>query len=245
MIPPPKEVHGLLFLISGPAGTGKAALCQRLVAAYPEVERVVTCTTRAPRPGELHGVDHYFLSDVQFDEAVANDEFLEWAQVHFARFGTKKNAICPQLARHVDLVVNVDVQGARAYRQAFAGDAAMRSRLVRVFITPSDAKTIQEHLLAREDDAAELIEQRMKTALHEMAQWTQQDYCIVTGTPDEDFARFEAIWRAEKCRVSRLCQAATMVAAWMREESQIPFDPDRMRPVYRADPVSQPLGTSP
>ena len=171
---------------------------------------------------------------------MANNEFLEWSQVHLARFGTRKSTICPKLDRQVDVVVNVDMQGARAYRQAFAGDADMRSRLVRIFITPPDEKIIHDHLLARGNEAAEMIEHRMKTALHEMAQWTQQDYCIVTGTPDEDFVRLEAIWRAEKCRVTRLCQAATMMDAWMRAESQIPFELDLTRPVRPADSAWQP-----
>jgi guanylate kinase len=237
MIHPPKEARGLLLLVSGPPGTGKTALCRRLEAAHQDVERVITCTTRAPRPGEQHGVDYCFLSDIQFDEAVANDEFIEWSKAHVQRFGTSRNAICPKLDCQVDVVINVDMQGARFYRQAFAGDAAMRSRLVRVFITPPDERTIEEHLLANGDDAAELTEHRMKTALHEMAQWTQQDYCIVTGTPDEDFARIEAIWRAEKCRVARLCQAATMMDVWMRAESQIPFDLGQTRPNRTADPA--------
>ena len=238
-IHPPKEAGGLVLLVSGPPGTGKTALCRRLEAAHQEVERAITCTTRFPRPGEQNGVDYCFLSDLQFDEAVANDEFLEWSNTHFARFGTRKDTISQKFDCQVDVVVNVDMQGARFYRQTFSGDAAMRSRLVRVFITPPDERTIQEHLRANGDCATELIEHRMKIALHEMAQWTQQDYCIVTGTPDEDFVRLEAIWRAEKCRVARLCQAATTMDVWMRAESRAPFDLGRTMPVRSADPAWQ------
>ncbi|MFA5057748.1 MAG: guanylate kinase [Opitutaceae bacterium] len=217
MIPPPKEVRGLLLLIAGPTGTGKTTLCQRLVAAHPEVERLVTCTTRAAREGERHGVDYYFLSNTEFDEALANDEFLEWAQVHASRYGTKKSAVFNKLARDVDLVVNVDVQGARAYRQAFEGHSTMRGRLVSVFIMPPDMETIYDRLLTRGQDSKEQIERRMKTALYEVEQWTQQDYCIVTGSKDDDFARLESIWRAEKCRVARLRQAVATA------DSRLPF----------------------
>ncbi len=223
MIHPPKEVHGLLVLISGPVGTGKASLCRRLVATHPEVERVLTCTTRVPRPGEEHGVDYSFLSDVQFDLAVANDEFLEWTQVGGTRFGTKKNALNPKIAGQVDMVINVDVRGARFHRQAIEGNASMRSRLVRVFVMPPDISVIQQYLQARGHDTAEDLAHRLKISLLEMEQWTQHDYCIVTSTPDEDFARLEAIWRAEKCRVARLRQEAIMQVAWMRAESQMPF----------------------
>jgi guanylate kinase len=223
MIHPPREVHGLLVLISGPVGTGKAELCRRLVAAHPEVERVLTCTTRAPCPGEQHGVDYCFLSDVQFDQALAHDEFFEWTQACGARFGTRKDALSPRLACGVDLVINVDVQGARFHRQAIEGDAALRSRLVRVFVMPPDASVVQRHLEASGEDTAEHVAKRLKILLHEMEQWTQHDYCIVTSTLDEDYVRLEAIWRAEKCRVARLRQAAIMQAAWMRAESQMPF----------------------
>ncbi|MDD2762863.1 MAG: guanylate kinase [Opitutaceae bacterium] len=217
MIPPPKEVRGLLLLIAGPTGTGKTTLCQRLVAAHPEVERLVTCTTRAPRENERPGVDYYFLSNAEFDEALAGDEFLEWAQVHTSRYGTKKSAVFNKLARDVDLVVNVDVQGARAYRQAFEGHSTMRGRLVSVFIMPPDMETIYDRLLTRGQDSKEQIERRMKTALYEVEQWTQQDYCIVTGSKDDDFARLESIWRAEKCRVARLRQAVATA------DSRLPF----------------------
>jgi guanylate kinase len=225
MTPPPKEVHGLLILIAGPTGTGKTTLCRRLVAEHPEVQRIVTCTTRARREGEQPGVDYHFLSDAEFDAALADDEFLEWARVHTSRYGTKRSAVFNKLAHHIDLVINVDVQGARAFRQTFVGDSAMRGRLVSVFIMPPDMKTIQDRLLVRGQDTPAQIERRMKTALYEVEQWTQQDYCIVTGTKDEDYARLEGIWRAEKCRVVRLRQAAVLQEAWMRAETQRPFNP--------------------
>ena len=212
-----------MVLISGTAGTGKAALCRRLVAAHPEVERVITCTTRAPRSGERNDVDYCFLSDVQFDQAVANDEFIEWTRASGARFGTRKRDLESRLAGDVDVLIHVDVRGARVHRQVLEGDAATRSRLVRVFVMPPDARVIQERLAVCGEGTGERLADRLRISLHEMEQWTQCDYCIVTGTPDEDFAQIEAIWRAEKCRVARLRQAATMRTAWMRAESQIPF----------------------
>ena len=217
---PPQDIHGLLLLIAGPTGTGKTTLCRRLVAVHPEVDRIVTCTTRAPRADERPGVDYYFLSEAEFDEALANDEFLEWAQVHAYRYGTKKSAVFNKLSRNVDLIVNVDVQGARAYREAFENLSTIRGRLVTIFIMPPDMETIYDRLLTRGQDTKEQMERRMKTALYEVEQWTQQDFCIVTGSKDEDFARLESIWRAEKCRVSRLRQALAAAAT----DSRLPFN---------------------
>ena len=219
MEPPPREVRGLLLLIAGPTGTGKTTLCQRLVATHPEVERVITCTTRAPREGEKPGVDYYFLSEAEFDDALAGDELLEWARVHNSRYGTKKSAVFNRLARNVDLVVNVDVQGARAYRQIFEGHSAMRGRLVSIFIMPPNMETIYDRLVTRGLETRDQMERRMKTALYEVEQWSQQDYCIVTGSKDEDYARLEGIWRAEKCRVARLRQAIATA------DSRLPFHP--------------------
>jgi guanylate kinase len=206
MIHPPTEASGILLLIAGPTGTGKTTLCKRLVATHPQVERVVTCTTRPPREDEKNGVDYHFLSDAEFDGAVADDELLEWAHVHTARYGTRKISVYNRLAHNVDLVINVDVQGARAFRQAFESHSMMKGRLVSVFIMPPDLETIYSRVLGRGQENREQIERRIKTALYEIEQWSHHDYCIVTGTKDQDYARLESIWRAEKCRVTRLRQ---------------------------------------
>jgi guanylate kinase len=204
MIPLLKEFRGLFLVISGPTGTGKTTLSERLAGSHPETGRIVTCTTRHPRARERHGVDYFFLSNTEFDEALAKGEFLEWAQVHAWRYGTKKGAVFDRLAHNADLVVAVDVHGAQAYREAFADHPAMRGRLVTVFIMPPDLQTIQDRLVARGQDSPEQIEQRMNTAMHEIEQWAEFDYCFVTGSKSHDYARLEAIWMAEKCRVSRL-----------------------------------------
>ena len=204
MTPPPKEVHGLLLIICGPTGTGKTTLRERLVVNHRGVEPIITCTTRPPRGREKHGVDYFFLSNEEFDAARANGEFLEWAGVHLWRYATKKSSIFARLERNIDLVVNVDVQGAQAYRQAFEEHAGMRSRLVTVFVMPPDMTTIYDRLLSRGQDSKEQIDSRMTTALYEVEQWTHFDYCIVTGSKDDDYARLESIWRAEQCLVDRL-----------------------------------------
>ena len=104
---PPKEVRGLLLSDrrSRPA-PARRRCAERLVAEHPDVQRIVTCTTRAPREGERPGVDYHFLSDAEFDAALADDEFLEWAQVHTARYGTKQSAVFNKLAHHIDLVIS-------------------------------------------------------------------------------------------------------------------------------------------
>jgi guanylate kinase len=205
MISLPKKSRGLLLIVAGPTGAGKTTLSERLVAHHPEIERIVTCTTRPPRKQERDGVDYFFLSDPDFDAALAQDEFLEWAKVHAWRYGTKKGVVFDRLAHDTDLVLNVDVQGVQAYRKAFAEHPLMRGRLVTVFIMPPDLQTLHDRLVGRGQDTPEQIQRRLKTALYETEQWADFDYCIVTGSKDQDYARLEAIWTAEKCRAARLC----------------------------------------
>jgi guanylate kinase len=204
MSPPPKEARGLLMAICGPAGTGKTTLRDRLISNHSGIEPIVTCTTRPPRGCEQNGVAYHFLSEREFDEALERGDFLEWAKVHLWRYGTRKSSVFGRLENHVDLLVNVDVQGARAYRRAFGAEPGMSDRLVTVFVMPPDFETIRRRLQARGEDTPEQIERRLKTAQEEIEQWTEFDYCILTGSRDEDYARLESIWQAEKCRVSRL-----------------------------------------
>jgi len=204
MISAPKGSRGLLLIVAGPTGTGKTTLSERLVAHHPEIERIVTCTTRPPRGTERNGVDYFFLENPDFDAALAKGEFLEWAQVHAWRYGTRKGAVFDRLIHDTDLVLNVDVQGVKAYRKAFAEHPAMRDRLVTVFIMPPDLQTLHDRLVGRGQDTPEQIQRRLNTALYEIEQWADFDYCIVTGSKDQDYGRLEAIWTAEKCRVSRI-----------------------------------------
>lgn len=200
----PADNVSLLLVIAGPAGSGKTTLCERLVASGGRVERVVTCTTRAPRAGEADGVDYHFLSDEQFDRAIATGAFLEWARVHANRYGVLKSVIHDKLVDDIDLVINVDVQGVANLKAASAEDPAISSRLVTVFILPPDLSVVRARLLGRgKDDEAE-IARRVKTAESEVLKWPEFDYVILTRSKDEDFAALQAILAAEKRKVSRL-----------------------------------------
>jgi guanylate kinase len=200
--PPPDGSLALVVLLSGPAGSGKTTLCERMVGTHPGVQRVVTSTTRPPRPGEVHGRDYYFFDDNGFDQAVGDGLFLEWARVHAHRYGTLRSEVLGKLDRAVDVVLNVDVQGAANFRRAADGLPALSRRLVTIFIMPERLDEMRGRLIGR-GAAPEDIERRMRTAEREIAAWREFDYCFISRSRDEDFARLEQIWRSEKLSVRR------------------------------------------
>ncbi len=194
--------RALLLLVSGPAGSGKTTLCDRMTAAYPEaMKRVVTCTTRAPRGAEATGVDYHFLSREEFEEQVAAGDFLEYAKVHSNLYGTRKREVYTQLAAGRDLLVNLDVQGAGIVRDVAGRDPVLRDSLLSLFIMPPSREELRARLSGRGTDAAEEVERRMAVAEHEMARFREYDHCLVSADRDSDFERIRAVYLAAKMRV--------------------------------------------
>jgi guanylate kinase len=179
----------LLLILAGPAGSGKSTLCERLVEeADLGFSRIITTTTRAPRPGEVNGVHYHFLSPAQFEEKIAAGAFLEWAWVHGERrYGTLAASVLEPLAAGRNLVANLDVQGVASMRQAAARFAAIQRSLVTVFIVVShDQLRVRMHTRGQDDDAE--IARRMATAEAELLEADKFDYQIQSGSRDEDFA---------------------------------------------------------
>ncbi len=199
----PENEVALLLILAGPAGSGKTTLCDRLVDENGHLERVVTCTTRAPREGEIDGVDYYFFSDDQFDAKVEDGEFLEWAHVHTYRYGTLKSTIEAKLEDDVDLVMNIDVQGVASVQEAARNQPMIGQRLVTVFIMPASFDELRERLRGRGKDDELEISCRIESAEKEIEQWRSFDYLLRSKSKAEDFSAIASIWRAEKRRVAR------------------------------------------
>jgi guanylate kinase len=205
-VPAHAQAPALLLVLAGPAGTGKTTLCERLVRECPGIERVVTSTTRAPRPGEVNGRDYHFYTDAEFDRLVADGAFLEWARVHGKdrRYGTLRGVIDEKFVRGIDLCMNVDVQGVASIRAVAERDAPFARRLVTIFLMPPNLDELRQRLRERAQDNAAEIERRMETARREMTEWVNYDFCIRSRSKDDDFAAVRAIFMAEKFRVARL-----------------------------------------
>lgn len=178
----------LLLLISGPAGSGKTTLCDRLLEEFtPGLQRVITATTRPPRAGEQDGVDYHFLAENDFLEKVRNDEFYEHAQVHSGYYGTLKAEIQGKLASQINLILNIDVQGASTFRKLAQNDALLASQLKTLFVLPSSIDQIRQRLLNRGKDSAEEIERRLITAEEEMKHKDYFDHILKSASKEEDY----------------------------------------------------------
>lgn len=193
----------LLFLISAPSGAGKTTVCAGLLAAVPNLRRIVTCTTRPPRPGEREGVDYRFLSAEEFTARVGRGEFLEHATVYGKSYGTLKADVRQLLAAGHDVLLNIDVQGAASVRAAAATDAVLSRALVTVFFSTATLGELEERLRGRAQDAEEVIQRRLREAAAEAARWREFDYLVVSASREDDLRRMQVIFEAEHLRRER------------------------------------------
>lgn len=184
----PARPTPVLIVIAGPAGSGKSTLCERLVAEAPGFSRVVTTTTRPPRPGEVDGVHYHFLTAPQFDGMVAAGAFLEWAWVHQKnRYGTLASSVIEPLGAGGSLVINIDVQGVENFRKAAAGNSLLARHMGTVFIDVP-LETLRARMVARGQDSPAEIEHRLRTAELELREAPKFDFTIASRSRDEDFS---------------------------------------------------------
>ena len=193
--PPAKTA---LLILAGPAGVGKSTLCDRLVREEPGFERVITATTRPPRPNEVHARDYHFFSEAEFDAKLSAGEFLEWAWVHRKyRYGTLKSAVLDRLP-HASLVMNIDVQGVRSVRAAAEQLPLLKSRLVTIFVAPDSLDVLRDRLQGRGPVTAEELERRLQSAELELAERNAYDYVIHSKTKEQDFLALLDYWAQAK-----------------------------------------------
>jgi len=198
-----KNSAPLLILISAPSGGGKTTLCQQLLKSRPDMTRAITCTTRAPRKGEMDGVDYHFLQAGDFLKRVQAGNFLEHATVYGNSYGLLKSELLGKLRAGRDVLLNVDVQGAATIREQAETEPELKRALVTIFLTPPTLAEIEARLKRRGADAEAVIQKRLAVARQEIAQWKNFDYLLVSGTKPEDLRRTLAIVEAEKMRVAR------------------------------------------
>jgi guanylate kinase len=175
-------------VLSGPSGVGKSTVVAHLRKAHPEVWLSVSATTRRPRPGEVHGVQYFFVDDEEFDKLVANGELLEWAEFAGNRYGTPRGAVLEHLERGEPVLLEIDLQGARLVREAMP-----EARLV--FLAPPSWEELVRRLTGRGTEAPEVIERRLDAARTELAAEEEFDTTLVNTSVEDVSAELLALLR--------------------------------------------------
>lgn len=204
--------QALLVVLSAPSGAGKTTLGDNLLLKRKDIIRVVTCTTRQPRPGEQHGVHYYFFSMEEFNRRVEAGEFLEYADVYINRYGTLKSEVLGKLRAGHDVLLTIDVQGAATVRQLAKTDPELEQALVTVFLTPPSLKELESRLNGRGTETPEVVARRLQEATRELEQAPHFDYLLLSETREKDLAALEEIIHAEHRRTKRLPLPAALKA---------------------------------
>ena len=188
---------GKLFIISGPSGAGKGTICKRLIEdSDPDrMELSVSMTTRPPRKGEVDGVSYYFVTMEQFWENVLADGFLEHAEVYGNCYGTPKAKVIEKLEAGIDVVLEIDIQGAMNVKKAYPDG-------IFIFILPPSMSILRKRLTGRGTDSMDIIDMRLSKTLGELSYIEEYDYVVVNGELEEAVDRVKAIVVAEHSRVT-------------------------------------------
>ncbi|PID78558.1 guanylate kinase [bacterium DOLZORAL124_64_63] len=184
----------MILLITGPSGAGKSSFIGELMAQDPRLAFSVSTTTRAPRPGEKDGRDYDFVAEERFDELLGEDAFVEWAQVHGNRYGTRRSVLREMQERGRIPVLDIDVQGGVQVIDIYDEE------LVSVFLFPPSWEELERRLRGRATDSDEVIARRLRNARTEVGYADRYTYWIVNDDLDEAVGRMRAIVQAEGCR---------------------------------------------
>ena len=189
-----------VFIISAPSGSGKSTLVKRLLATVPRLTFSISYTTRAPRGQETEGQEYHYIDREEFETRMLRGEFLEHAEVFGNYYGTHRSALDRAAASGQDLVLDIDVQGARQLKVALPG-------AVTVFVLPPSRQILEQRLRARSVDSETVIERRLRGAAREVRKYNQYDYVLINNELDQSAASMESIVRAERIKRIRMNEA--------------------------------------
>ena len=199
----------MIFVITGPSGCGKSTLIRKVMRRLGDLEFSVSHTTRAPRPSEKDGVEYYFVTEKVFERMVRGGRFLEHARVHGHLYGTSLAEVA-QKGRRRDLVLDIDVQGARQVRRRVAG-------AVHIFVMPPVSAELRRRLVARHEDSPAAVERRLKDARAEVRAWKEFDFVVVNGDLAAAAAELEAVIVASRRRTGVMAPAVKPILESFRK----------------------------
>lgn len=217
----PQPPPGCLFVVSAPSGTGKTTIVERLAERVPNLVLSRSYTSRLARAGEVDGHDYRFITRSAFDEMIAAGAFLEWADVFGNYYGTCAADTDSALNRGKDVILVIDVQGARQVRKR-------RPHLISVFVLPPSFAVLEQRLRNRSKDSEEAIQRRLQTARAEVRSYVEYDYVIINDEVEQAVSRLEAIVVAERCQREAMRQTAEAIIGTF----QSPATRDEARPSH-------------
>ena len=188
--------RGILMVVSGPAGVGKGTVCKQFLKDNPQVKLSVSATTRSPRPGEEHGREYYFLTKEEFEEKIRTDNLLEYVCFVGNYYGTLKSAVEEKLAAGVDVLLEIEVEGAMNVKKKFPDS-------VLVFVLPPSFEELKNRLVGRGTETPEVVEKRLSRAKEEFLCAEHYDYVILNDEVETAAGRLFTILSAEKMKVNR------------------------------------------
>ena len=192
----PMKTKGLLVVVTGPSAVGKGTICRALLAEAPDVRFSVSCTTRPARPGEVDGVEYFFVTHAEFRRKVEQGELLEYAEVYGNYYGTPRAYVERVTDEGQDVILDIDRVGARAVREAYPG-------AVSVFVIPPSLEALSQRIAARGTETPESVQRRLTEAPRWIEEGLQYDYAIVNDHLSTAVRQLRAIIDAEKSRVVR------------------------------------------
>ena len=199
-----RATRGQLFIVSAPSGTGKTTLVERLVQCVPDLRMSRSYTSRPVRLGEQDGVDYNFITRERFETMARESQFLEWADVFGNYYGSSAADTEAMLARGEDVVLVIDVQGARQVR-------SRGIETIGIFVLPPSAGVLEQRLRGRSKDSEEQIRRRLQVAGAEVVEYAQYEYVVINDEIDAAIGRLQSIVGAERARVKRMREGAEAI----------------------------------
>ncbi len=188
-------MSGNLFIVSAASGAGKTSLVKALVDSTEDIIVSVSCTTRAKRPGEVDGVHYHFLTEDRFQAMLEQGGFLEYARVFDNQYGTSKSWVQERLQEGLDVILEIDWQGARQVRE-------LHPEAIGIFVLPPSRPELERRLRGRGQDDEDVIARRMRDAVSEMSHYDEFDYVLVNDDFDSALAELRCLVQAERLRLS-------------------------------------------
>ena len=199
-----KKMSGQLYMVSAPSGAGKTSLVRALVEANDDLSVSVSHTTRPKRPGEVDGINYHFISEAQFNDIKRQGGFFEWAQVFDNFYGTSKQSVIELLNQGVDVILEIDWQGASQVKQQMPDSVA-------IFILPPSTATLRDRLTQRGQDEPSVIERRMQSARDEISHYANADFIVLNDNFETALSDLQAIVRSQQLSQYHQSQHLTSV----------------------------------